>query len=75
VENITLDVYQWQHQECEAKKLERIKSTWFITTKSGNAELAWTGIPDSILKIIIKSFPQLVYETSIGIVSITYLPS
>jgi hypothetical protein len=26
LENVTLDVYQQQHQECEAKKLEIIES-------------------------------------------------
>ncbi len=48
VENVTLDVYQWQQQECEAKKLQIIESNWCIKTKSGNAELVWTVAPDSI---------------------------
>ncbi len=48
VENVTLDVYQWQWQECEAKKLQIIESNWSVKTKSGNAELVWTVAPDSI---------------------------
>jgi hypothetical protein len=48
VENVTLDVYQQQRQQCEANKLEIIESDWSVTTKSGNAELVWNVIPDSI---------------------------
>jgi hypothetical protein len=48
VENVTLDVYQRQRQECEAKKLEIIESNWCVTMKSGNSELVWTAVPDSI---------------------------
>ncbi len=48
VENVTLDVYQRQCQECEAKKLEIIESNWCVTMKSGNSELAWTVVLDSI---------------------------
>jgi hypothetical protein len=47
VENVTLDMYQQQHQECEAKKLEIIESNWCVKTKSGKAELVWTVVSDS----------------------------
>jgi hypothetical protein len=48
VENVILDVYQRQQQECEEKKLEINESHWCVKTKSGNAELVWTVAPDSI---------------------------
>jgi hypothetical protein len=47
-ENVTLDVYQQQRKQCEEKKLEIIESNWSVATKSGNAELVWKVIPDSI---------------------------
>jgi hypothetical protein len=34
VENITSDVYQQKHQECEQKKLELIESSYNVTCKS-----------------------------------------
>jgi len=48
VENITLDLYQQQHQECESKKLELIESNWCVTSKSGNVELVWRAAPEGI---------------------------
>jgi hypothetical protein len=33
VENITLDAYQQQRQECEATKLQLIESSWSVTCK------------------------------------------
>jgi hypothetical protein len=46
--NITSDVYQQCRQECEAKKLELIESSWQVTCKSGSNQLVWSIIPDSI---------------------------
>jgi hypothetical protein len=59
VENVALDVYQWQQQECEPKKLHIIDSNWRVKTKSGNAELVWTVTPDSIPKNPLQEFSSL----------------
>ncbi len=61
VENITSDVYQQKHQECEQKKLELIESSYSITCKSGGNELVWSVVPDSI-----PESPQIEFQ-NIGI--------
>jgi hypothetical protein len=59
VENITLDVYQQQRQECESKKLELIESNWCVTSKSSNVELVWRVAPESIPECPPEEFSSL----------------
>ena len=59
VENITLDAYQQQRQECEATKLQLIESSWSVTCKSGSNELKWTAIPDSIAEFPPVEYPKV----------------
>jgi hypothetical protein len=48
VENITSDVYQQRHQECEQKKLELIESCYSATCKSEGNNLVQMVVPDSV---------------------------
>jgi hypothetical protein len=62
-ENITANVHQQHHNECEVEKLELIESNWCIMTKFGNVELKWNIVPDSIPEYSDKEFESLGIRT------------
>ena len=59
VENVTADVHQQRRIDCEVIKQQLIESNWTIIAKSGNVELTWNVVPDSIPECPMKEFESL----------------